>query len=193
MLELAYPKFLQAWMRIRRLTSQHSTYPGLFSRPRWELERARSIPICYSSCYLERTRQLQVTRRKNRGLPKNPDFLETTRINQKTTQMRWKASRFRQIQINPVDQNNPDKERQELDKFRNNSDWSRTTEWSASRTRQVQKQPSWSKQPRWRASRTRQVQKQLGLIKNNPDEVHQGSCIFRNNSDQHTNNSTLRR
>jgi hypothetical protein len=30
MLELAYPKSFQAWMRVRRLISKHSTYPGCF-------------------------------------------------------------------------------------------------------------------------------------------------------------------
>jgi hypothetical protein len=33
------------------------------------------------------------------------------------------------------------------------------------------------------ALRIKQVPKQLGLIKNNPDEVRQGSDKFRNNSD----------
>jgi hypothetical protein len=31
-LKSPYPKPFQAWMRVRRLTSQHSTYPKLFSR-----------------------------------------------------------------------------------------------------------------------------------------------------------------
>jgi hypothetical protein len=48
MLELAYPKSFQAWMRIRRLISQHSTYLGLFSRPRWEPDSARPIPELFN-------------------------------------------------------------------------------------------------------------------------------------------------
>jgi hypothetical protein len=61
-------------MRIRRLTSQHSTYPRLFPRPGWEPERARSTPICYSSCYSERTRQLQDTQKKWQRAGKEPGF-----------------------------------------------------------------------------------------------------------------------
>jgi hypothetical protein len=37
------PKSFQAWMRVRRLKSQHSTYPGLFSRHGWEPNSARPI------------------------------------------------------------------------------------------------------------------------------------------------------
>jgi hypothetical protein len=43
MLELAYAKSFQAWMRVRRLISQHSTYPRLFSWSRCEPESAHPI------------------------------------------------------------------------------------------------------------------------------------------------------
>jgi hypothetical protein len=71
MLELTYPKSLQAWMRIRRPTSQHSTYPGFFPWPGWEPERAKKTPICYIS---ERTRQLQDTQKKEQRAAKEPEF-----------------------------------------------------------------------------------------------------------------------
>jgi hypothetical protein len=47
-LELAYPRSFQAWMRVRRLISQHSTYPGLFSQPRWEPDSARLVPELFN-------------------------------------------------------------------------------------------------------------------------------------------------
>jgi hypothetical protein len=37
------PKSFQAWMRVRRLKSQHSTYPRLFSQPGREPDSARPI------------------------------------------------------------------------------------------------------------------------------------------------------
>jgi hypothetical protein len=42
-----YPKPFQAWMRVRRLTSQHSTYLELFSQHVWESHSAR--PIFYDA------------------------------------------------------------------------------------------------------------------------------------------------
>jgi hypothetical protein len=43
MLELACPKSFRLGWRVRRLPSQHLTYPRLFSWPGWELESARPI------------------------------------------------------------------------------------------------------------------------------------------------------
>jgi hypothetical protein len=48
-LSSSYPKSFQAWMRIRRLISQHSTYPELFSWLVWEPEGARPIPNCFNN------------------------------------------------------------------------------------------------------------------------------------------------
>jgi hypothetical protein len=58
MLELAYPKSFQAWMRVRRLISQHLTYPGLFSWLRWELASTCPIPELFNSAKSKRAEKI---------------------------------------------------------------------------------------------------------------------------------------
>jgi hypothetical protein len=48
MLELVCPKSFHAWMRVRRLLSQHSTYPGLFFMACMRAKKARPIPELFN-------------------------------------------------------------------------------------------------------------------------------------------------